>query len=400
MTATVDAPTHTTAELQHRLERELEGGAADVRFDDYTRHLFSRDASMYTIMPLGVAFPRHADDVAAAVRACARPRRPGARRVAPAPAWPARPSARAWCWTCPGTCTEIVALDPDARTARVQPGVVQDELNRAAAPHGLMFGPDTSTSNRATIGGMVGNNSAGSGSVRYGMTIDHVRALDVVLSDGSPATRFEPVDADERARRRAGPTPSRARSTAAARAGRGPTGTRSRPASPRTGGAPAATGSTGCSPTSARAPFDLAKFVVGAEGTLVVVTEAEVDLVPKPPHTVFGVGHFDSVQEAIDATADALALDPAQVELLDRTILDLSRQKIEYAGLGEILEGDPEALLFVSFTGDDRGRARPTGSTGSRRCGRARARLPHCCARRPPSSRATCSRCARPASDC
>ncbi len=82
----------------------------------------------------------------------------------------------------------IVEVDPEARTARVQPGVVQDDLNRAAAQHGLLFGPDTSTSNRATIGGMIGNNSAGSGSVLYGMTIDHVRALDVVLSDASVVT--------------------------------------------------------------------------------------------------------------------------------------------------------------------------------------------------------------------
>ena len=107
--------------LRRRLERDVEG---EVAFDDYSRHLFSRDASMYTMLPLGV---------------------------------------------------------------------VQDQLNQAAAPHGLLFGPDTSTSNRATIGGMTGNNSAGSGSVRYGMTIDHVRALDVVLSDGSTA-RLEPVD--------------------------------------------------------------------------------------------------------------------------------------------------------------------------------------------------------------
>ena len=79
----------------------------------------------------------------------------------------------------------------------MQPGVVQDDLNRAAAPFGLMFGPDTSTSNRATIGGMVGNNSAGSGSLRFGMTIDHVQALDVVLSDGSRAS-FAPLDEAER----------------------------------------------------------------------------------------------------------------------------------------------------------------------------------------------------------
>ena len=81
----------------------------------------------------------------------------------------------------------IIEIDAGRRVARVEPGVVQDQLNRAAAPHGLMFGPDTSTRNRATLGGMIGNNSAGSESMRYGMTIDHVRALDVVLADASRA---------------------------------------------------------------------------------------------------------------------------------------------------------------------------------------------------------------------
>src|SRR3712207_1027723 len=99
----------------------------------------------------------------------------------------------------------ITELDPRARTAVVEPGVVQDDLNRAAAAHGLMFGPDTSTSNRATIGGMIGNNSAGSGSVRFGMTIDHVQEVDVVLADGSTAT-FGVVDEAERARRAEGTT--------------------------------------------------------------------------------------------------------------------------------------------------------------------------------------------------
>ena len=93
--------------------------------------------------------------------------------------------------------------------------------------------------------------------------------------------------------------------------------------------------------------------MVGSEGTLVIATEVEVGLVPKPKHTVFAVGHFDSTQRAIEATTDALSCDPAQVELMDKTILDLSRRKIEYADLGRSLAGDPAALLFVSFTGDD-----------------------------------------------
>ena len=227
--------------------------------------------------------------------------------------------------------TSILELDPQRRIARVEVGVVQDELNGAAAPFGLMFGPDTSTSNRATIGGMLGNNSAGSGSLRFGMTIDHVRAVDAVLSDGSIA-RFAPVDEHRTQRRASVPTlegslyrelPAIVKKNADAIATGFPPFWRracgyrlDRLADPET-------------------PFDLARFIVGSEGTLAIATTVEVDLVPKPKHTVYAVGHFDTTQKAIQATTDALSCEPAQVELMDKTILDLSRQKIEYASLGE-----------------------------------------------------------------
>ncbi|NJC85447.1 FAD-binding protein [Planosporangium mesophilum] len=302
---------------------------------------------MYAIEPLGVVFPRHADDVAAAVALA------GTYGV---PVLPRGGGTSLAGQTVGGGLVldlsrhlhRIVELDPQARVARVQPGVVQDQLNRAAAPHGLMFGPDTSTSNRATIGGMLGNNSAGSGSVRYGMTIDHIRELDVVLSDASTA-RFAPLDADERSRR----------------AGAQTLEGRLYRELPRLLETSASAIADGYPPYWRRAcgyrldrlagdpGFNLAPFVVGSEGTLVIATEALVDLVPKPRRTVIAVGHFTSTLAAIEATEDALACDPAAVEMMDRTILDLSRQKIEYADLGRILEGDPEALLFVSFSGDD-----------------------------------------------
>src|SRR3712207_4989628 len=246
----------------------------------------------------------------------------------------------------------ITELDPRARTAVVEPGVVQDDLNRAAAAHGLMFGPDTSTSNRATIGGMIGNNSAGSGSGRFGMTIDHVQEVDVVLADGPTAT-FGLVDEAERARRAEGTTLEAAIYRDLPRI------VAEHPGAIATG-FPSfwrRAGGYRLDRLADGAPFDLAKFIVGSEGTLAVVTAARVGLVPKPAKQVFAVGHFATVQGAINATEDALSVDPAQVELLDRTILDLSRQKIEYAGLGKILVGDPDALLFVSFTGDDEARS-------------------------------------------
>jgi FAD/FMN-containing dehydrogenase/Fe-S oxidoreductase len=332
------------AELERELTRQLDG---EVAFDDYSRHLFSQDASMYAISPVGVVYPRHVADVVAAVRLAAAAGIPVLARGAG--------TSLAGQTVGPGLVLDlsrhmhrITELDPQARTARVEPGVVQDDLNRAAAPHRLMFGPDTSTSNRATIGGMIGNNSAGSGSLRFGMTIDHVQEVDVVLADGSTAT-FGVVDEAERARRAQGTTLEAAIY-------------RELPRLVADHEHAIATGfpsfwRRACGYRLDRlaggAPFDLAKFIVGSEGTLAIVTSARVGLVDKPSKQVFAVGHFDTVQAAINATEDALSCDPAQVELMDRTILDLSRQKIEYAALGDILQGDPDGLLFVSFTGDD-----------------------------------------------
>jgi FAD/FMN-containing dehydrogenase/Fe-S oxidoreductase len=331
-----------------RLERALSDALdGEVAFDDYSRHLFSRDASMYSITPLGVVFPRHDEDVAAAVRIAGELGVPIVPRGAG--------TSLAGQTVGPGLVLDfsrhlnrILELDPVARTAVVEPGVVQDQLNQAAAAHGLMFGPDTSTSNRATIGGMIGNNSAGSGSLTYGMTIDHVRALDVVLSDGSRA-HLEAVTEPERQRRAEADTLEGRiyRALPEIVAGEEKDITANMPAFWR----------RACGYRLDRlvdAPFDLAKFVVGAEGTLVVVTRALVGLVPKPARTVYAVGHFTDHPGAIAATTDALSCEPHQVELMDRTILELSRQKIEFAGLGDILVGDPGALLFVSFTGDDK----------------------------------------------
>ncbi|MEJ7689559.1 MAG: FAD-linked oxidase C-terminal domain-containing protein [Nocardioidaceae bacterium] len=332
------------AELERLLMRDLTG---EVAFDDYSRHLFSRDASMYAIRPVGVAFPRDADDVAAAVTAAASLGIPVVPRGA-GTSLAGQTVGEGLVLDMSRHLDRIHWIDPDARTALVDVGVVQDDLNVAAASHGLMFGPDTSTSNRATIGGMAGNNSAGSGSVRYGMTIDHIRTLDVVLSDGSRA-RFEPVDQTERGRRAE-------QQTLEGRIYHGLPEIVDRHARAIAEGFPAfwrRAGGYRLDRLSDDTAFDLAKFVVGSEGTLAVATQALVDLVPKPARTVFAVGHFTSVPAAIAATTDALECDPAQVEMMDKTILDLSRQKIEYADLGKSLDGDPEALLFVSFTGDD-----------------------------------------------
>ncbi|WP_433443939.1 FAD-binding and (Fe-S)-binding domain-containing protein [Nonomuraea sp. CA-141351] len=308
--------------LARTLSPLIEG---DVRDDPYTRHLYASDASMYAIEPLAVAFPRHAGDVQALVAAC------GELEVPVLP----RGAGTSLAGQTVGSALIVDfsrhmnrILEIDGTTARVQPGVVQDQLNRAARRHGLMFGPDTSTSNRATIGGMIGNNSAGSHSVLYGSTVDHVEALRVVLADATTPD----LASDARLSASVSEVLRGLDLTGFPRFWRHSGGYRL--------------------DLAARDLPDLTKLMVGSEGTLAVVTEATVRLVDRPRAKAIAVGHFASTPSAIAATADALSFDAASVELIDKAILDLSRQRVDYARLGDILSGDPEALLFVEFFGD------------------------------------------------
>jgi FAD/FMN-containing dehydrogenase/Fe-S oxidoreductase len=338
------------AELRAALGASMDG---EVRADAYTRHLFASDASMYAIEPLAVAFPRHAGDVAAAMAVAREHAVPVLARGA-GTSLAGQTVGRAVILDFSRHMAEIVAIDPEAMTARVQPGVVQDDLNRAAGAHGLMFGADTSTSNRATLGGMIGNNSAGSHSVRYGMTIDHVRALDVVLADARPAT-LRPVDEDgwARAAAREGLEGAIHRELPGIVERHREAIARDHPRFWRHAG-----GYRLDRLAASAGPPDLAKFVVGSEGTLVLVTEAEVDLVERPRAQALAVGHFRSTAEAVAATGDAMALEAAAIELMDDTILRLARDKHEYAELSTILEGDPAALVFVTFFADTDAQAR------------------------------------------
>jgi len=326
------------------LTAEFEG---EVRSDSYTRHLFSTDASMYAIEPLLVAFPRHEADVVAAIGLC------DARGV-PLLARGAGTSLAGQA-VGPGVILDlsrhmnrILDVDPASRTARVQPGVVQDDLNQAVRAHGLMFGADTSTSNRATLGGMIGNNSSGTHSVRFGTTCDHVRALGAVMADGRRA-RLEPVSAQEWERRAGLETLEGAihRGLPAIVARNRATILRDHPKFWRQSG-----GYRLDRLAQGGEPYDLAKFVVGSEGTLVVVTEADLGLIPRPAAQAIAVGHFRSTADAIAAAADAIARDAAAVELMDHLILELARQRLEYSALSELLKDEPNALLFVTFFGE------------------------------------------------
>jgi FAD/FMN-containing dehydrogenase/Fe-S oxidoreductase len=331
-------------ELEAALARALAG---EVRFDDTTRHIFSTDASMYAIMPIGVVFPRNADDITATVEIARRFGVPVLARGG-GTSLAGQTVAQAVVVDCSRHMHGILSIDAESRTARVQPGVVQDELNLAARDHGLMFAPDTSTSNRATLGGMIGNNSCGSRSARYGMTIDHVDSLDVVLSDASRA-RLSAVTAEEVDRRARGATLEARlyRELPALIAGSAGTIRSGLPPYWRRSG-----GYRVERLLPEQGPFDLAKLVTGSEGTLAITVEATLRLVPVPGSVAAVAGHFDSVSAALAAVDDAIDAMAAAIELVDDAILGLARRSSLHSHLLSVLEGKPGALLWVEFYGD------------------------------------------------
>ncbi len=185
-------PSSALNHLSDRLRRETR---AEVYFDTGMRGLYATDASLYQIEPIGVVVPRTAEDVTATVSIAAEEHVPIIARGA-ATSLSGQTVGKGIVIDFSKYLNRIGIVDRDSMTVRVESGVVLDQLNAHLKPLGMMFGPDVSTSDRATIGGMIGNNSAGARSLRYGKTVDHVLAVEVVLADGTP-TRFGPVPADQ-----------------------------------------------------------------------------------------------------------------------------------------------------------------------------------------------------------
>jgi len=337
------------ADLEQALRTVVQG---EVRFDRLTRRIYSTDASIYSIDPIGVVLPRSADDVIATVDVARRYGVPVLPRGA-GTSLAGQTVGNAVVLDFSRHMHALVGIDAEQRTARVQPGLVQDDLNAAAARHGLMFAPDTSTANRATLGGMIGNNSCGSRSARYGMTIDHVDSLGVVLSDASRAT-LGAVQPDEAVRRARGDSlEARLYRDVSALAER-------RAEAIRTGFPPYWRRSGGYRLERLlpeRGPFDLSRVVVGSEGTLAITTEATVKLVPLPGAVAALAGHFESVAAALGAVNEALDAGAAAIEMVDRTILNLARISPDHSHLVSVLSGDPGALLWVEFHGDSEAEA-------------------------------------------
>ena len=335
-----------TAELARRLAEETEG---EVMFDAASRGRYATDASIYQIMPLGVFVPKTASDVATAL-AIARDMK--------APLLP-RGGGTSQCGQTTGPALvvdfskhlrQVLSLDLVNATTVVEPGIVLDHLNAQLKPHGLWYPVDVSTSAQATLGGMAGNNSCGSRSIAYGNMVHNVVGAQAWLADGSSVS-FGPLaklGAKERAI--ADFVRGLADSLAPEIDERWPTVLRRvagynldifRPRSER--------------PYTSDGSVNLAHLLVGAEGTLAVTRSLTLKLAPLPRAKVLGVVNFTSFHTAMDSAQHIVKLGPSAVELVDRTMIELSRANPAFRPVIEkALIGAPEAILLVEFSGDDK----------------------------------------------
>ena len=338
--------------LRDDLEAHLDG---EVRFDRITRALYSTDASVYRIEPVGVAIVRSRDDVVHAI-ACAR--RHGTSITA-------RGGGTSQAGQAIGAGLQLdtskyfnrlLEVNVEERWARVEPGIVLDELNAQLAVHGLRFAPDISTANRATIGGMISNNSSGARSVIYGKTIDHVLDLHVALSDGGIA-HLRPLGASELEQACDGD----ALEARCYRAVRDQAGALAAEIDRRYPKILRRVGGYNLDAFVDRTrPFNLAKLIVGSEGTLGIVVEARLTLVPLPQATAVLTIEFDHLLDALGATPGILTHRPSAIEVMDRAILDHARENPALDTMRRaVLHGDPGALLCVELYDDDAGALTP-----------------------------------------
>jgi len=330
-------------ELERELSRRVAG---DVRFDDFTRVLYSTDASIYQMMPIGVVVPRSREDVLVTLDLAQQYDTPVLPRGAgTSQAGQAVNHAVVLDFT--RHMDRVLEVNAEERWARVEPGIVIDQLNRELRPLGLHFPIDPSTANRACIGGTIGNNGSGGHSLLYGITSDQVKELKVALSDATEAT-FGPVDARELAERFSGDnleahihrevwrTAQENREEIERRF----------PRIQRHVGGYALDALLG------DGPVNMSRLVVGSEGTLCVITEAKVNLEPLPAMKALAVAQFHSVFEAMEATVPILKHGPSSVELMDGFLLEQCRRSPSFARRLYFLEGEPGAILTVEFYGE------------------------------------------------
>ena len=334
------------------LSATLEG---EFHVDETTRILYATDASAYRELPLAVAVPNSKEDLLKLIRFARENQTSLIPRTA-GTSLAGQVVGKGIVVDVSKNFTNIIEFNKEETWVRVQPGVIRDELNLFLKPYGLLFGPETSTANRAMIGGMVGNNSCGSNSVVYGSTRDHLLEIKALLSDESEVS-FRPLSLEEFHNKCEGENlESSIYKTTRSLLGNYDNQLGIRKEFPRKSVERRNTGYAldillDSAPFTAGGPdFNFCKLIAGSEGTLAFITEIKLHLIPLPPvETGLLCVHFNSIDEALRANLVALKYKPSACELIDHYILECTKDNIEQSKNRFFVQGDPGAILVIEF---------------------------------------------------
>ncbi|MFU1779885.1 FAD-binding and (Fe-S)-binding domain-containing protein [Haloarcula japonica] len=331
-------------DLQTRIDGE-------VRFDEYSRQLYATDASLYEVLPIGVVYPRSTEDVAAAMSYCAQ------RQIPVLPRGGGTSLAGQ-------TVNEAVVLDfsrymndliearPDDQRARAQPGIKLGDLNAELADHGLKFAPDPAWGDKSVLGGAIGNNSTGAHSLQYGKTDTYIEECEVVLADGT-VTTFGEVTREE-LRERADPEGDlEARIYAEIERILTEEAEEIESHYPDLKRNVSGYNLDWVLEDAEDGSINVASLLAGSEGTLAIVTEAEISLEPIPETKSMALLAYEGLIEAMEDVSDILEHDPAAVEVLDGVLIDLARDTAEFEDVVGLLPDGTRSVLIVEFYADD-----------------------------------------------
>lgn len=351
-------------EAKYLLEKRIDG---EIKLDEASRKLYSTDASIYEIEPLGVVFPRTQKDLQATMELAHQLQIPVLPRGSGS-SLAGQSVGAALIIDCTRYLNRIVEINVEDRSARVEPGLVLDQFNQQAAAYGLKYGPDPASSDRATFGGMLGNNSTGAHSIQFGMSSDNIIEMNSVLADGSQAKWGETKlnDLEKLASK-----DSIAANIAATsllirekytnsikenwpKSWRRASGYSINYLLPWSPSAPPMWDREGSYPATQSGSLNLAPLFVGSEGTLSITSEATIRLVPVAEKTVLGVVNFDSIGAACDAAPDLLKLKPSSIELIPQAMIRLASQVPAYSNLLGFVVDDPKAILLIEFSGSSK----------------------------------------------
>ena len=330
---------------------DLEGlVTGDVRFDEYSRQLYATDASAYEVTPIGVVFPRSTGDVSAVMAYCAEREIPVLPRGG-GTSLAGQTVNEAVVLDFTRYMDEILAVDVEGREVTTQPGTILGDLNHRLADHGLKFAPDPSTADRSAIGGAIGNNTTGAHSLKYGKTDAYVEELEVVLADGTVTTLGE-ISLDE-LRERADPDGDlEARFYAEALRIIDEEADAVREAYPSIKRNVSGYNLDVLVEEAESGVVNLARLIVGSEGTLAMVTKATVSLEPAPETKSVALLTYTSLIDAMEDVGPILEHDPAAVEVLDEPLLELARDLEEFKDTLSILPEGTNCFLLVEFYAD------------------------------------------------